>query len=210
MRKISRFFFKVIPILFLITFTACDRNEISENNNVKIDGKILKVGSSDSKITVKVFSSLTCPHCANFHVSIFEKLKKEYIDKGVVKFEHHSFPLDLAALNAEIIVRCHSDNNKSFQLLGEIYKKQSQWAVGSDINIINESIKKIGLDSGLDNDKMDECLNNKTTQDAILNERIEAQKQYKIQSTPTIYINKKQYKGKHEYKPFKKAIEKLL
>ena len=210
MRKISRFFFKVIPILFLITFTACDRNEISENNNVKIDGKILKVGSSDSKITVKVFSSLTCPHCANFHVSIFEKLKKEYIDKGVVKFEHHSFPLDLAALNAEIIVRCHSDNNKSFQLLGEIYKKQSQWAVGSDINIINESIKKIGLDSGLDNDKMDECLNNETTQDTILNERIEAQKKYKIESTPTIYINKKQYKNQHEYKQFKKAIEKLL
>ena len=210
MRKISRFFFKVIPILFLITFTACDRNEISENNNVKIDGKILKVGSSDSKITVKVFSSLTCPHCANFHVSIFEKLKKEYIDKGVVKFEHHSFPLDLAALNAEIIVRCHSDNNKSFQLLGEIYKKQSQWAVGSDINIINESIKKIGLDSGLDNDKMDECLNNETTQDTILNERIEAQKKYKIESTPTIYINKKQYKDQHEYKQFKKAIEKLL
>ena len=210
MKKISKFFFKVIPLLFLITFTACDRNEISENNNVKIDGKILKVGSSDSKITVKVFSSLTCPHCANFHVSIFEKLKKEYIDKGVVKFEHHSFPLDLAALNAEIIVRCHSDNNKSFQLLGEIYKKQSQWAVGSDINIINESIKKIGLDSGLDNDKMDECLNNETTQDTILNERIEAQKKYKIESTPTIYINKKQYKDQHEYKQFKKAIEKLL
>ena len=210
MRKISRFFFKIIPILFLITFTACDRNEISEKNHVKIDGTILKVGSSDSKITVKVFSSLTCPHCANFHVSIFEKLKKEYIDKGVVKFEHHSFPLDLAALNAEIIVRCHSDNNKSFQLLGEIYKKQSQWAVGSDINIINESIKKIGLDSGLDNDKMDECLNNETTQDTILNERIEAQKKYKIESTPTIYINKKQYKDQHEYKQFKKAIEKLL
>ena len=210
MKKISKFFFKVIPLLFLITFTACDRNEISTNNDVKIDGKILNVGSSNSKITVKVFSSLTCPHCANFHVSIFEKLKKEYIDKGVVKFEHHSFPLDLAALNAEIIVRCHSDNNKSFQLLGEIYKKQSQWAVGSDINIINESIKKIGLDSGLDNDKMDECLNNEITQNAILNERIEAQKKYKIESTPTIYINEKQYKDKHEYIQFKKAIEKLL
>ena len=210
MKKISKFFFKVIPILFLITFTACDRNEISEKNHVKIDGTILKVGSSDSKITVKVFSSLTCPHCANFHVSIFEKLKKEYIDKGVVKFEHHSFPLDLAALNAEIIVRCHSDNNKSFQLLGEIYKKQSQWAVGSDINVINESIKKIALDSGLSNDKIDSCLNNEIAQDEILNERIEAQKKYKIQSTPTIYINKKQYKGEHKYKPFKKAIEKLL
>ena len=210
MKKISKFFFKVIPILFLITFTACDRNEISSNNDVKIEGKILKVGSSDSKITVKVFSSLTCPHCANFHVSIFEKLKKEYIDKGVVKFEHHSFPLDLAALNAEIIVRCHSDNNKSFQLLGEIYKKQSQWAVGSDINIINESIKKIGLDFGLSNTKMDSCLKNESVQDQILNQRIEAQKKYEIQSTPTIFINEKKYKGEHKYKPFKKTIEKFL
>ena len=118
--------------------------------------------------------------------------------------------MDLAALNAEIIIRCHRDNNKKFQLLGEIYKKQSQWAVGSDINVINESIKKIGLDSGLSNNKMDDCLNNEAAQDQILNERIEAQKQYKIQSTPTIYINKKQNKGEHEYKPFKKAIKKLL
>ena len=71
------------------------------------ESKVLSIGSPDAKVTVKVFSSLTCPHCANFHANIFEKLKEEYIDKGLVKFEHHAFPLDLAALNAEIIdVRC--------------------------------------------------------------------------------------------------------
>ena len=43
-------------------------------------------------------------------------------------------------------------------------------------------------------------------QDQILNERIEAQKKYKIKSTPTIYINEKQYNGKHDYESFKKAI----
>ena len=128
----------------------------------------------------------------------------------MVRFEHHSFPLDLAALNAEIIIRCHEDNNKKFQLLSELYKKQNQWAVGSDINIINESIKKISLDTGLKNNQMDICLNSETAQDQILNERIEAQKKYKIQSTPTIYINEKKYKGEHEYKLFKKAIEKFL
>ena len=78
------------------------------------------------------------------------------------------------------------------------------------IALINESIKKIGLDSGLSNKKMDNCLKNEIVQDKILNERIEAQKQFKIKSTPTIYINEKQYSGKHEYKFFKKAIEKLL
>ena len=195
MKEINKFFYKTLILIIL---------------SVNAEGKTLDIGNSNAKIAVKVFSSLTCPHCANFHKNIFEDLKKEYIDKGIVKFEHHGFPLDLAALNAEIIVRCHVDSKKKFQLLGEIYKKQNQWAVGSDINIINESIKKIGLDSGLNNNKMDKCLNNENVQEQILNERIEAQKKYKIQSTPTIYINEKKYEGKHEYKQFKKAIEKLL
>jgi len=170
----------------------------------------LQIGSDNAKISIKVFSSLTCPHCANFHKSIFENLKKDYIDKGIVKFEHHSFPLDLAALNAEIIIRCQNDNVKRFQLLEEIYKKQSQWAVGSDINVINESLKKIGLTSGLSQEKMDKCLLNENYQDQILNERVEAQKKYKIESTPTIYINEKKYDGKHEYNSFKKAIKKQI
>tara|TARA_Y100000741_G_scaffold308687_1_gene251843 strand:- start:277 stop:861 length:585 start_codon:yes stop_codon:yes gene_type:complete len=193
----NKFFYKII-FFILLTFPVNAKNNI------------LAIGDLGSKINVKVFSSLTCPHCANFHKDIFKNLENDYIIKGKMRFEHHSFPLDLAALNAEIIIRCHSDNNKKFQLLGEIYKKQSQWAVGSDINIINESIKKIGLDFGLNDKKMDDCLKNEVAQDQILNERIEAQKKYKIKSTPTIYINEKQYNGKHDYESFKKAIEKLL
>ena len=193
----NKFFYKII-FFILLTFPVNAKNNI------------LAIGDLDSKINVKVFSSLTCPHCANFHKDIFKNLENDYIIKGKMRFEHHSFPLDLAALNAEIIIRCHSDNNKKFQLLGEIYKKQSQWAVGSDINIINESIKKIGLNFGLSNKKMDNCLKNEIAQDEILNERIEAQKKYKIKSTPTIYINEKQYNGKHDYESFKKAIEKLF
>ena len=197
MKEINKFLYKVI-FFILLTFS------------VNAENKILEIGYPSAKITVKVFSSLTCPHCANFHENIFESLKKEYIDADLVRFEHHSFPLDLAALNAEIIIRCIVDINKKFQLLGEIYKKQNKWAVGSDINVINESIKKIGLDFGLSNIKMDDCLKNESVQDQILNERIEAQKKYKIQSTPTIYINDKKYKGEHKYKPFKKTIEKFL
>ena len=63
--------------------------------------KILKIGNSDANYC-QVFSSIACPHCASFHKNIFENLKKEYIDEGLIRFEHHSF-LDLA-LNAEIIL----------------------------------------------------------------------------------------------------------
>ena len=197
MRKINSFVLKVIFFILIVFSVSAEDN-------------ILSIGDLKAKVIVKVFSSLTCPHCANFHKKIFEDLKKDYIDKGLVRFEHHSFPLDLAALNAEVIIRCHSEKNKSFQLLSEIYDKQNQWAVGSDINKINESIKKIGNLSGLSEKNMNNCLNNETMQDQILGERIQAQKKYEIQSTPTIYVNEKQFKDKHEYEFLKKTIEKLL
>ena len=168
------------------------------------------MGSSEAKVTVKVFSSLTCPHCANFHTEIFNNLKKDYIDKGLVRFEHHAFPLDLAALNAEVIVRCQTNNIKKFELLEEIYNKQKFWAVGSDINKINGLIKQVGLNFNLTNEKMDLCLKESSAQDEILEQRIEAQKKYKIDSTPTVIVNEKKYKNKTDYKFFKKIIEKNL
>ena len=57
---------------------------------------------------------------------------------------------------------------------------------------------------------MEECLNNSAAQDELLNERIDAQKKYKIEATPTIYVNEKKYSGKIDYNIFKKIIEKNL
>ena len=189
--------YKIIILFFVFFSFEAKSEEVS-------------IGDINSKVIIKVFSSLTCPACANFHSKIFYQIKEEFIDKGLVRFEHHPFPLDLAALNAEIIVRCHVDNIKKFELLGKIYEKQTLWAAGSDIKKINKLIKKIGLESNLNNKDMDDCLKDETMQDEILNQRINAQKKYEIGSTPTIFINEKKYKGKVEYSEFKKVLEKNL
>tara|TARA_B100001057_G_C22459534_1_gene798307 strand:+ start:141 stop:725 length:585 start_codon:yes stop_codon:yes gene_type:complete len=192
---------KIINKIFLLStiflFLSCDTSSQRESN-------------SSNVISIKVFSSLTCPHCADFHGKIYEKLEKEYINVGKVKFEHVSFPLNLAALNAEKILQCGEKSQTNFKFLTEMYKKQNKWASGSDINVINNSIKNIGKDFALSEEKMNECLVDKIIEEKILNERIEAQKNYKISSTPTIYINEKKYEGKRDYKSFKKAIDKLL
>jgi protein-disulfide isomerase len=192
---------KIIKNIFLISvlfiFTNCDQSTQSKN-------------SSNDIIIIKVFSSLTCPHCADFHGKIYEELKKEYISMGKVKFEHHAFPLDLAALNAEKILQCTNDSKNNMNFLTEIYKKQNKWAFGSDIKIINKSIKKMGKEFNLTENQMNKCLTDKDLEKKILNKRIQAQKNYKVNSTPTIYLNKKKYEGKKDYKSFKKAIDKLL
>ena len=143
---------KIIKNTFLLTFfflfINCDQLSQSKNN-------------SNNMVTVKVFSSLTCPHCADFHGKIYEELEKEYISVGKVKYEHHSFPLDLAALNAEKILQCNTNSQTNFKFLTEMYKKQNKWAAGSDVNIINNSIKAIGKEFNLTEDKMNKCLVNK-------------------------------------------------
>ena len=197
MKKVNKIFCKLF-ILFFLIFDAQAKNTV------------LSIGNTNAKVVVKVFSSLTCPSCANWHSKIFYQMKKDFIDKGLVRFEHHPFPLDLAALNAEIILRCHVDNKKRFELLGKIYEKQKIWAVGSDINKINESIKKIGSEVSLNNKDMINCLSDEKSQDEILNQRIDAQKKYKIEGTPTVIINEKKYLGKLDYKEFKKLLEKKL
>ncbi len=195
MKKIIKNSFFIL-LLFLLPY--CDQSLESKNTS----------NVSNNIVTVKVFSSLTCPHCADFHNKIFENLNKEFINLGKVKFEHHSFPLDLAALNAEKLLHCNDRNEINFQFLGEIYKKQNEWAVGSDINKINSSLKNLSGKFGLSNAQMIKCLEDKNLEEYILNQRVKSQKNYKISSTPTIYINDKVYKGKIDYQSFKKVIEK--
>ena len=205
-KKNSFKFFKINLFLIVIVFFLFSKVYLNAGEN----RAILSVGNQDAKVNIKVFSSLTCPHCANFHNKIFQKLKKEFIDKNKVKYEHHGFPLDLAALNAEKILGCVESKDKKIKLLNDLYKSQDIWASGSDINSINDKLFKISNNFGLNNDKNNSCLNDQNLEDEILNERINATKNYSIESTPTIFINEKRYKGEHNYQNFRNEILKFL
>ncbi len=195
--KIINNILKILFLFFTLFFlSSCDqRAEKVEKNE---------------QINVKVFSSLTCPHCANFHKNVIIKLKNDNALNTIVKFEHRGFPLDLAALNAEKILHCYKNQEKRFELLTHLYDEQGNWASGSDINGINESLKKIGKKFGLENGSMENCLKSEAIEEEILERSVDAQKKFKIKSTPTIFINEKKYEGKHKYQDFKKVIEKLL
>jgi len=167
------------------------------------------VGSEDSKIKIKIYSSYTCPHCANFHKNIYPKLLKEYASKDLIKFTFVDFPLDIAALNASKIVRCGTKES-SILLIDEIYKNQSTWSTGDKIQQINSNLFLIGNKFNLSNEKLSNCLKDKKLEDKILNDRVDGQKKYSINSTPTIIINEKKYEGNATFEDLSKEISKIL
>ena len=77
---------------------------------------VIYEGDIDAKITLIVYESLTCSHCADFHKNVYPNLKKNFIDKGLAKIEFKNFPLDIAALNASKIAHCKNDS-KSLSLI---------------------------------------------------------------------------------------------
>ena len=123
---------KVILILSIVFFYF---------GSVLADTKIkpLYEGNVDAKVSIIVYESLTCSHCAIFHTEVYPKLKKDFIDTGLVKIEFRSFPLNLAALNASKIAHCKNDGKSD--LLHFLYENQKKWVRGKTIEDVNKNLK---------------------------------------------------------------------
>ena len=193
---------KIALLLFIIIS--------SFNNSLLADDKKIKriyEGKADANITIITYESLTCGHCADFHNNVYPELKKEFIDKGLVKIEFRHFPLDIAALNASKIAQCSNDGKSN--LLHILFSNQKKWAKGKTIEETNEYLKKLLKDKNI-NINFEKCINDKIIEDYVLNDRIEGVKKFKVNATPTIIINDKKFDKSLNYKNLKKSIEKLL
>ena len=195
----SIFLIKIL-FIYLIFFT---KSFGIENNKIEN----ITEGSENAKIEILVYESLTCPHCATFHKEIYPSLKKDFIDKGLVKIEFKNFPLDLAALNASKIAHCKNDGKSD--ILHFLYENQDIWTKGQNIEEINLNLKEI-ISKGNFGINIKKCINNKKIEDHILEDRIESVKKFEINSTPTLIINNKKFDKPLTYKNLKKTIEKLI
>ena len=189
-----------ILICIFVTFFAMSANA---KDDFPYYGKL----DPEPKIVIKVFSSLTCPHCADFHLNVLPKLLEKYVLSEKVLIKLMDFPLDLSGLKAAQIQKCLPlETQKSY--LDEIYKTQPQWTTAKTLKELESNIEKITSKLGLQGKDFQDCLKNKKNEDAVLQSRIKAQSKYEIDATPTLIINEKKFKG--STKELEKYIDKLL
>ena len=196
------FFIKIIIIYFVFSLNSFSDNSSAKNN-------LIVIGSDNADVKIKIFSSLTCPHCANFHINVVPKIKEKYVKSGKVQMIFIDFPLDQAAFNASKLLHC-LNNKKKIAYLDIIYENQEKWASGSSLEEINKKLKKIVESLGISSDKFNKCLNDEIIGNKILANRIDGQRKYSINSTPTIIINEKKLEDSVSFKNISKKIEKLI
>jgi len=175
----------------------------------------LWLGSDKAPATVVEYASMTCPHCAHFTNDTFPELKKKYIDTGKVRYVLREFPLDSVAAAAFMLARCASDMSgkgtgtgpkdgaKYYALVETLFRRQSEWAVEKPI----PPLKAIAKQAGFSDADFNACLTNQKLLDGIEKVRQRALDKFKVNSTPTFFINGEPYEGAFTVEQMPKIIE---
>lgn len=151
------------------------------------------LGADDAPVTLIKYGSLTCPHCADFHVATAAALKRDHIPNGQVRYIHRHFPLNQPAMAAAMLL--HSGNASSdrfYALLDILYKEQREWAAEQDHV---GALRRIAARTGVNGDDFDAILSDRVLADRIIAERDEGAQTYGVNATPTLLVNGGRYGG---------------
>ena len=201
MTKAYNFLFFTIFFLFVLT-------PIYGESALDITEKDFVIGNEDAKITIIEYASLSCSHCADFHVNTLETLKKEYIDTGKVRMVFRDYPFNYPALLGSMVLRCIPENYR-YDYMNALFKLQPDWVNKKNKKTIQE-LYKIMQSGGMTKEEYDACIYNTELEYEILEGVMEAQNQFNIKSTPSFIINGKLIEGNKSIKEFRQIIDKIL
>ncbi|MBJ2153750.1 DsbA family protein [Paracoccus sp. IB05] len=146
------------------------------------------LGDPDAKVKIVEYASFTCPHCANFHDTIYPKLKSDYIDTGKVHFTLREVYFDRYGFWAGMIARC--DDNKRYEGISDIvFSTQAKWLDSSDPTVVMDKLRTIGLTAGLTNEQLDACTANEAFGEEMLKQFEANMAADKVTGTPTVILD---------------------
>jgi protein-disulfide isomerase len=164
------------------------------------------LGSADAKVTIIEYASMTCSHCAHFHATTWPELKKRYIDTGKIRFTLREFPLDPLATAGFMLARCDGES-KYYPITDLLFDQQKNWAfVDKPLDALRAMLKQAGFSQ----EKFDACLKDQKLYDAVNAVKNRAMEQFKVDSTPTFFINGERYPGSMSIDELEKIIKPML
>ena len=159
------------------------------NPEIRPEDRVL--GDESARVTILEYSSLTCPHCAQFHAEGYRHLKSAYIDTGKIKLVFRDFPLDGLALRAAALAEC-LPAERYYPFLQLLFEGQSNWARSEQPLA---ELVRLGQLAGLSRERASDCLQDEAAFEKIIQERLTGQEDYQIDSTPSFIIDGRKHPG---------------
>lgn len=166
------------------------------------------IGSPDAKVQITEYASFTCPHCANFHATVWPQLKADYIDTGKINFTYREVYFDRYGLWAAMVARCGGEM-RYFGIVDMLFDQQKEWAASDDPNVVVGNLRTIGKAAGLDDAALDVCLKDGAKAQAMVTHFETNFQADGIEGTPSFMINGEKHSNM-SYDDMKAIIEAKL
>jgi protein-disulfide isomerase len=163
-------------------------------------------GPESAKVTIIEYVSLTCSHCAHFHQTAYPELKKRYLDSGQVRFTLREFPLDPLATAGFMLAR--ADNSARYYPITDLlFETQQSWAfVPKPLDALSQSMRQAGFSQ----EKFEATLRDQKLYDAVNAVKNRGADKFKVDSTPTFFVNGQRIKGAASIDELEKIIKPIL
>lgn len=168
-------------------------------------------GEEDAPVIMVEFSDFECSFCANFAKTTFQKIKENYIDRGLLKFVFRDFPIIFHPLarDAAKAANCAGRAGKYWEMHDILFSTQQLFPP-----LLKEHAKNLGLNV----EEFENCMNGEDAEKEILKDMNDA-KEYGIRGTPFFIIGEntgeREFEGEtitgaRPYEEFKKIIDSHL
>lgn len=203
-----------VALPFALTPVPAFAQELPESSgNVDMDA-VMKpgplpdrtLGDANAPVKIVEYMSMTCPHCAHFHNTTFDEIKKKYIDTGKVYFVIREFPFDPRAAAAFMLARC-APEQQYYPFVSMLFKQQQSWATAQDARAALLQMSKL---AGFSQETFEACLTNQKLLDDVNATMQRGATEFGVNSTPTFLINGKRYAGDMSVESMSALVDSLL
>ncbi len=197
-----------IPVL---SNPAHAKAEFSEkvSGDIQLSSSQMRVeGKENAPLTMYAFSSMACSHCGDFHNYVLPKIRRDFIEKGKLKYVFIHFPIDAVSMRAAKLSYCLPPE-KYEEFITTLYKKKD-WFYSGKKEVLNKYAKEYGMSE----EAIKKCDDDKKLTSDILLTFDSALKTFEIEGTPTFIIEGKDGKeiirGSRNYDDLNNYLNKRL
>lgn len=198
----------VTDLALIATPATAQETTASTSSDISLVPDMI-LGQAEAPVTVVEYASFTCPHCANFHETVWDEFKKNYIDTGKVKFVYREVYFDKFGLWAAAVARCGGPE-KYFGVSDMLYDGQKDWLASGEDAGIADALRKIGVSAGMSADQVNACLSDNAKMQAMVTAYQTNAATDKVESTPTFLINGEAHTGSMPYADFAALLDAKL
>lgn len=162
-------------------------------------------GAPTAPVWLVEISDFQCPYCKQWHDQIYPVIKRDYIDRGIVRMAYVHLPLSIhpnapAAAEASL---CAAAENRFWPVHDLIFNTQAKWA---SLQNPGPFLDSLVLSSGVDAGRYGECMRSQVMR-RVMNGDQQRAAAAGVRSTPVFFIGAEPIEGLAPLDAYRQAIE---